>query len=75
MAVDLYPVPGRVIAVLTNSTILVVLCPGTGLVNGGIPREILLEQVPIDLRTPNTELIVILKNGEIVEIQPKPSDG
>lgn len=62
-------IPARVIAVLTQSTNQVLLFPGAGLADGGIPTEIPLDLVPPDLRLPNTMVTVTMESGIITEVR------
>jgi hypothetical protein len=65
-AVSLEPTesaPGQVFARLTDSTIRIVLFPGYGQADGGIPYEVPIEVVPPDCRTPNTKLEVVLERA------------
>ena len=61
-------VPARVLAMLAPGSIQVILCPNQGLADGGIPRDIPLELVPSELRTPNTDLWVTLQNDTVVAV-------
>jgi hypothetical protein len=62
-------VPARVIYVPTKDTIKILLAPGQGMADGGIPRDIPLELVPFELRTPNTKLQVTMQNGQITSVR------
>ena len=62
-------VPARVLAVLSSSTIRIVLLPGVGLANGGIPTEVSLDLVAPKLRVPNTMLTVTLDGGTITAVE------
>ena len=53
-------VPAVVFARLSNTEIRILLHPGNGLAEGGAPRDIPIDQVPADLRMPNTLLWVQL---------------
>ena len=66
-----HEIPARVIAVLTRSTIQLLLCPGAGLADGGIPTEVPLDIVPPELRLPNTMMIVTMENGRITGVRPR----
>lgn len=61
--------PVRVLGRLSEGTIRVLVWPGKGMADGGIPMEFPLEVIPPDLRTPNTEFFVIFAGDAIVEIQ------
>jgi hypothetical protein len=49
-----------VFACLLPRELRIILCPGVGLADGGAPRDVPLELVPLDLRLPNTPLWVQL---------------
>jgi hypothetical protein len=53
-------VPAVVFAALSPGEIRIILHPGEGLAGGGAPRDISLEQIPFELRIPNTPLWVKL---------------
>jgi hypothetical protein len=62
-------VPAIVFARLSNSEIRIILHPGSGLAGGGVPREVPIDKMPVDLRMPNTLLWVELDDSmEIVRI-------
>lgn len=69
MSNDSHEIPARVIAVLTRSTIQLLLLPGFGLADGGIPTEVPLELVPPEMRMPNTTLTVTMTNGSVTNIR------
>lgn len=52
-------IPARVLACLSRETITVILWPGMGLADGGIPIELPIAVVPPDLRMPNSEFDLI----------------
>jgi hypothetical protein len=45
-----------VFACLIPGEIRIILHPGVGLADGGTPRDVPVEQIPFDLRMPNTPL-------------------
>ena len=49
-------VPAVVFACLIPGEIRIILHPGVGLADGGAPRDVPAEQIPFDLRMPNTPL-------------------
>jgi len=51
-------VPAVVFACLRAGEIRIVLRPGDGLADGGTPRDVPVEQIPAELRMPNTPLWV-----------------
>lgn len=52
-------VSARVLGCLSRTTITVILCPDTGLADGGSRIDIPIEVVPPDLRMPNSEFDMI----------------
>jgi hypothetical protein len=68
--------PGVVFARLTNTTIVLHLFPAAGLADGGIPYELELEQVPPELRMPNTRVEVALDRatGAVVAVKRQAPD-
>jgi hypothetical protein len=61
--------PARVIYVSGRTRIRIVVGPGIGMLDFGIPTDIDLELVPFELRTPNTDLLVTSRNGEITAVR------
>ena len=53
-------IPAVVFASLSAGEIRIILHPGVGLAQGGAPRDIPVEQIPFELRIPNTPLWVQL---------------
>jgi hypothetical protein len=53
-------VPAQVFACLIPGEIRIILFPGVGLADGGAPRDLPMDEVPFELRTPNTPLWVHL---------------
>ena len=51
-------IPAVVFGCMTPGEIRIVLMPGAGMADGGLPQDIPLSAVPIDLRMPNTPLWV-----------------
>lgn len=49
-------VPAVVFACLIPGEISVILHPGVGLAEGGAPRDVPVDQIPFELRLPNTPL-------------------
>lgn len=62
--------PARVLGCLEAGTVTVIVCPGNGHVNGGVPVILPVELIPFDLRMPNSEFDVVLdrKTGFFTEI-------
>ena len=48
--------PAKVLACLGPREIRIILFPGLGLADGDIPIDVPRDQIPFDLRTPNTLL-------------------
>jgi hypothetical protein len=53
-------VPAEVVACFIPGELRIVIHPGCGLADGGVPRDIPLELVPQELQLPNTRLWVQL---------------
>lgn len=66
--------PARVSHVVNRSTIQLIVLPGVGLADGGIPRDVPLELVPLALRMPNTMLTVKMEGGAIVEVRAQDAE-
>ena len=49
-------VPAIVFACLRADEMRITICPGAGLADGGSPLNVPLDQIPTDLRMPNTPL-------------------
>lgn len=66
-------IPVRVLACLRPGEITVIALPGTGMVDGGILWEIPTEMIPLSLRMPNSEFIVVYdrQSGNFIEVLPK----
>ncbi len=61
--------PAVVLAFLRPRELRIVLCPGVGLADFGIPCDIPIDVVPSELRIPNTRLWVRFdENHECVEV-------
>lgn len=54
------PIPAQVFGSLLRGEIRIILLPGSGLANGGAPRDLPVERIPFDCRMPNTLLWVRL---------------
>ncbi len=50
----------------------VLVGPGMGMLDGGIPTEIPMQTVPPELRTPNTEFTLVRDPGDddFIEVEP-----
>ena len=71
---DRPPIRAAVLAVLTSSTIRVVLAPGEGQADGGIHCDLATELVPSALRFPGTKLWVELDgNGNVMSTRLRES--
>jgi hypothetical protein len=51
-------VPAEVFACLIRGELRLNILPGVGLAGGGIPRDVPIEIVPFELRTPNSRIWV-----------------
>ncbi len=71
MVVETHEIPATVMAVLTRTSIKIILHPGLGMVDGGIPVEISLDLVPFALRLPNTRLTVTMRKACIVAVRSR----
>jgi hypothetical protein len=62
--------PARVLACLHSGRITVVLHPGQGLADGGVPYEMEASLIPMDLRIPNSEFVVLSRKdtGQVVKV-------
>jgi hypothetical protein len=49
-------IPAVVFGCLLAREIRIILHPANGLADGGVPRDVPVEQIPSDLRMPNTPL-------------------
>ena len=71
MAIETHEIPATVMAVLTRTTIKVILLPGEGMADGGIPIDIPFDLVPVRLRFPNTLLTVTIRGADIVAVRSR----
>jgi hypothetical protein len=71
MAVETHEIPATVMAVLTRTSIKIVLLPGVGMADGGIPVDIPIDLVPFELRIPNSLLTVTVNNANIVAVRSR----
>jgi hypothetical protein len=62
--------PARVLACLTTNRITVLTHPDQGLADGGVPIEVETSLIPLDLRMPNSEFVLLLlkDTSEIVKV-------
>lgn len=60
-------------ACLNDYRITVIVCPGQGLADGGIPYELESSLIPVDLRMPNSEFWLLMRKdtNEIVKVLRK----
>jgi hypothetical protein len=65
--------PVRVLACLNSNRLTVVLRPDQGLADGGVPCEIDAVFVPLDLRMPNSEFVLVMRRDtdEVVNVLRK----
>jgi hypothetical protein len=71
----IYDVPARVMYMPTRDTVKILLAPGQGMVDGGVSADIPLELVPVDLRIPNKELLVTIRNGSVTHVRSDDANG
>lgn len=62
--------PVRVLACLTANRITVIAYPDQGLTDGGVPMEVESSLIPLELRMPNSEFLLLMKEdaSEIVKV-------
>lgn len=62
--------PVRVFACLKTNYFTVLAYPGQGLADGGIPLEVETSLIPFDLRMPNSEFFLLMRQdtSEIVKV-------
>lgn len=66
---SLVPIPAQVFGSLLRGEIRIILLPGSGLADGGAPRDLPAERLPFDCRMPNTRLWVRLDSTfDVVEV-------
>jgi hypothetical protein len=70
-----YEIPARVIYVSSHNTIQILLGPDYRMLDGGVPTDIQLELVPFELRMPNTELVVMMRDGYITAVRRNDGSG
>lgn len=70
-------IPVQVLGCLRPGIITVIGLPGNGFVDGGFLMEIPTEVIPVELRMPNSEFIVVCdrKNEDFIQILTKDSDN
>ncbi|QDT24787.1 hypothetical protein Enr10x_00790 [Gimesia panareensis] len=67
--------PAKVLASLRPGYLTVYFGYGQGLADGGIPHEVPIDDIPFDLRLPNSEFTLILDcNGQILSVERYLSD-
>ncbi|MCA9013758.1 MAG: hypothetical protein KDA77_00370 [Planctomycetaceae bacterium] len=66
-----YKFPAKVLASLRPGYLTVYIGYGQGLADGGIPSEFPLDDIPFDLRLPNSEFTAIIDptNGRIIGVE------
>jgi hypothetical protein len=69
----IFKIPAKTLACLRPGYLSIFVGYGLGGAEGGVPQEIPIELVPIDLRLPNAEFTVILDRsiGRIVGVERK----
>ncbi|WP_392531100.1 hypothetical protein [Nostoc sp. C117] len=68
-------IPVQVLGCLRPGIITVIAFPGVGMVDGGLPMELPTEMIPVELRMPNSEFILVCnrQNGEFTQVLLKDS--
>ncbi|MFN6526872.1 hypothetical protein [Nostoc sp. ChiSLP03a] len=68
-------IPVRVLGCLRPGIITVIAFPGAGMLDGGLLMELPTEIIPVKLRMPNSEFIVVRnkQSGEFTQVLPKDS--
>lgn len=63
--------PAKVLASLRRGYLTVFIGYGQGLADGGIPYEVPIDDIPFDLRLPNSEFVAIINpaNGRITDVE------
>ena len=68
-AQSLGPIPAVVLACLQPGAFRLILHPGVGLANGGIPRDVAADLIPLPLRCPNKPVWVQLApHGNVIQV-------
>jgi len=69
---NLSRIPARVMMSPRPGSIRVLIGPGMGMLDGGAPRDIPMEIIPPELRTPNTEFTLVRDPGDedFIEVEP-----
>lgn len=67
-------VPASVRAVVSRHTIQIVLLPGVGMADGGIPVDLPIEMVPVRVRLPNSLLTVTMDGADVVAVRAREND-
>lgn len=68
-------IPVQVLGCLKPGIITVIAFPGAGMLDGGLPMDLPTEMVPVELRMPNSEFIVVRnrQGGEFSQVLRKDS--
>ena len=68
-------IPVQVLGCLRPGRITVIAFPSVGMVDGGLPMELPTEMIPVKLRMPNSEFIVVCntQSGEFTQVLLKDS--
>ncbi|QDV48076.1 hypothetical protein [Gimesia fumaroli] len=66
-----YKFPAKVLASLRPGYLTVSIWYGLGMTDGGIPHEVPIDDIPFDLRLPNSEFTAIIDptNGRIIGVE------
>lgn len=64
-------IPGKVLACLSPGYLRVLLGHGLDMAEGGIPHDVPIELVPLDLRMPNSEFTAVIDrtNGQFTGVE------
>ncbi|MBD2446682.1 hypothetical protein H6G76_05775 [Nostoc sp. FACHB-152] len=69
-------IPVQVLGCLRPGIITVIAFPGNGFVDGGLLMEVPTEIIPVELRMPNSEFIVVCDQRRyFIQVLPKDSDN
>ena len=69
--------PAKVLGCLHPGYLRVIVLPGHGMADGGTPHDVPLDLVPLDLRLPNSEFILVLDRaaGRFIGVERLGDDG
>lgn len=66
-----FKAPAKVLACLRPGYLTVSIGYGLGMAEGGIPHEVPMDDVPLDLRLPNSEFTAVMDrtNGRLIDVE------